>query len=59
MHHLTGLVEPSTLGASYLYDLRTMEVKREAVVPEPSPPGLRRDPEDNRNDSSSVHRRPW
>jgi bacteriocin biosynthesis cyclodehydratase domain-containing protein len=34
MHFLTGLAEPATLGASLVYDLRTLEVEREAVVPE-------------------------
>lgn len=38
MHHLTGLAPPSTLGAAHVYDLRTMEVEREAVVPEPGCP---------------------
>jgi len=38
MHLLTGLSEPSTLGVGHIYDLRTMEVKREAVVPEPGCP---------------------
>ena len=38
MHHLTGLVEPSTQGVGHTYDLRTMEVEREAVVPEPDCP---------------------
>ena len=38
MHLLTGLSEPATLGASYIYDLRTMEGKREPVVPEPECP---------------------
>ncbi len=38
MHHLTGLAEPSTLGVSHIYDLRTMEVEREPVVPEPGCP---------------------
>ncbi len=38
MHLLTGLSEPSTLGASHIYDLRTMEVKREPVAPEPGCP---------------------
>lgn len=38
MHHLTGLAEPSTLGAAHVYDLRTMELKREAVASEPSCP---------------------
>jgi bacteriocin biosynthesis cyclodehydratase domain-containing protein len=32
MHFITGLAEPSTLGASTLYDLRTMETTREPVV---------------------------
>jgi bacteriocin biosynthesis cyclodehydratase domain-containing protein len=36
MHFLTGLVEPVCLGAAHIYDLRTMEVKRRAVTPEPS-----------------------
>lgn len=35
MHLLTGLAEPSTLGLAQIVDLRTMEVQREAVVPEP------------------------
>src|SRR3954452_6382702 len=34
MHMLTGLAPASTLGVSHIYDLRTMEVKRERVVPE-------------------------
>lgn len=34
MHHLTGLAEPSSQGVSHVYDLRTMEVEREPVVPE-------------------------
>jgi molybdopterin-synthase adenylyltransferase len=38
MHLLTGLAEPSTLGVSHIYDLRTMEVKREPVVPDPDCP---------------------
>jgi bacteriocin biosynthesis cyclodehydratase domain-containing protein len=38
MHHLTGLAEPSSQGVSHIYDLRTMEVEREAVVPEPNCP---------------------
>lgn len=38
MHLLTGLAEPSTQGVAHLYDLRTMEVKREQVVPEPGCP---------------------
>jgi bacteriocin biosynthesis cyclodehydratase domain-containing protein len=38
MHHLTGLAPPSTLGVAHIYDLRTMEVQREPVVPEPGCP---------------------
>lgn len=38
MHFLTGLVEPATLGTAHIYDLRTMEVRRRAVTPEPSCP---------------------
>jgi len=38
MHFLTGLVEPAMLGAGFLYDLRTMEVERFEVVPEPECP---------------------
>jgi bacteriocin biosynthesis cyclodehydratase domain-containing protein len=38
MHFLTGLAQPSTLGVGHIYDLRTMEVDREAVVPEPGCP---------------------
>jgi molybdopterin-synthase adenylyltransferase len=38
MHYITGLSEPSTLGVSHIYDLRTMEVEREPVVPEPDCP---------------------
>lgn len=48
MHFLTGLISPSMLGAGYIFDLRTMEVERFEVVPEPDcpicshlqPPGL-------------------
>jgi len=35
MHFLTGLATPSSLGVSHIYDLRTMEAKREQVVAEP------------------------
>jgi bacteriocin biosynthesis cyclodehydratase domain-containing protein len=35
MHLLTELAEPSTLGISHISDLRTMEVEREPVVPDP------------------------
>ncbi len=38
MHYLTGLARPSTLGAGHIYDLRTMSVEREPVVPEPDCP---------------------
>ena len=38
MHLLTGLAEPATLGAAHIYDLRTMELKREPIVPEPECP---------------------
>ncbi len=38
MHLLTGLSAPSTLGVGHIYDLRTMEVEREPVVPEPDCP---------------------
>ncbi len=31
VHQLTGLVSPVTLGTAFVYDLRTMEVTREAV----------------------------
>lgn len=34
MHFLTGLVEPASLGTACMYDLRTMEVRRDVVVPE-------------------------
>jgi bacteriocin biosynthesis cyclodehydratase domain-containing protein len=34
LHLLTGLAEPSTQGVAHIYDLRTMEVKKELVVPE-------------------------
>lgn len=38
LHLLTGLAEPSTQGVAHIYDLRTMEVKREQVVQEPECP---------------------
>lgn len=38
LHHLTGLAQPSTLGVGHIYDLRTMEVEREPVMPEPTCP---------------------
>jgi hypothetical protein len=46
MHFLTGLVKPITLAASWIYDLRTMEVKRKAVDPDPGCP-VCRGPEDD------------
>jgi bacteriocin biosynthesis cyclodehydratase domain-containing protein len=38
MHLLTGLSRPSTQGVAHMYDLRTMELKRERVLPEPECP---------------------
>jgi len=38
LHLLTGMAEPSTLGVAQIYDLRTMEIDREPVVPEPGCP---------------------
>jgi bacteriocin biosynthesis cyclodehydratase domain-containing protein len=38
LHYLTGLTQPSTLGCGHIYDLRTMELEREPVVPEPDCP---------------------
>ncbi len=38
LHQLTGLAQPSTLGVGHIIDLRTMEVEKEPVVPEPSCP---------------------
>jgi bacteriocin biosynthesis cyclodehydratase domain-containing protein len=38
MHLLTGLARPSTKGVAHMYDLRTMEVKREPVIREPDCP---------------------
>lgn len=38
LHLLTGLAEPASLNTACIYDLRTMEVKREPVVPEPDCP---------------------
>jgi molybdopterin/thiamine biosynthesis adenylyltransferase len=31
LHHVTGLVRPTTLGVAHLYDLRTMEMTKEPV----------------------------
>lgn len=38
MHYLTGLCPPSTLALGHIYDLRTMRIEREEVVPEPGCP---------------------
>jgi bacteriocin biosynthesis cyclodehydratase domain-containing protein len=38
LHLLTGLAQPSALGVAQVYDLRTMEIDREPVVPEPECP---------------------
>jgi bacteriocin biosynthesis cyclodehydratase domain-containing protein len=38
LHLLTGLSKPSTHGVAHIYDLRTMEVERQPVVPEPGCP---------------------
>ena len=38
LHLLTGLSRPATQGEAHIYDLRTMELKREPVVPEPECP---------------------
>jgi molybdopterin-synthase adenylyltransferase len=38
MHFLTRLTEPAMLGAGFLYDLRTMDVERFEVEPEPECP---------------------
>jgi bacteriocin biosynthesis cyclodehydratase domain-containing protein len=37
-HLLTELAAPATLGASLTYDLQTMEVRRERIVPDPECP---------------------
>ena len=38
LHLLTGLSQAGDAGVAHIYDLRTMEVKREPVVPEPECP---------------------
>lgn len=38
MHLLTGLATPSTQGVEHIYDLRTMEIERKSVMPEPECP---------------------
>jgi bacteriocin biosynthesis cyclodehydratase domain-containing protein len=49
MHYLTGLAEPSTQGVAHIYDLRTMKVEREPVVPEPDCPVCGHLPPDERS----------
>jgi molybdopterin/thiamine biosynthesis adenylyltransferase len=38
MHFLTGLVDPASLKAACMYDLRTMQVERVPIVAEPDCP---------------------
>jgi bacteriocin biosynthesis cyclodehydratase domain-containing protein len=38
IHHITGLAEPATLGASLVIDIRTLEQRRVAVEPMPGCP---------------------
>jgi len=38
VHFLTGLAKPSSQGVSNIFDLRTLEIKREEVVPIPGCP---------------------
>lgn len=38
LHLLTGLSQPASLGVAQIYDLRTMEIDREPVLPEPGCP---------------------
>jgi bacteriocin biosynthesis cyclodehydratase domain-containing protein len=38
LHFITGLAEPASLSTACLYDLRTMEVRRERVLREPDCP---------------------
>lgn len=38
LHFITGLAEPASLSTACLYDLRTMEVRRERIVREPNCP---------------------
>jgi molybdopterin-synthase adenylyltransferase len=38
LHQITGLAVPAALGCGLVYDLRTLEIEREAVVPEPDCP---------------------
>lgn len=35
LHYLTGIAAPSTLGTAYVYDLRTLECRREPVEQQP------------------------
>ncbi len=41
MHQVTGLVPPPMLGAGFVFDLRTLEVERYEVVPQPGCPVCR------------------
>ena len=50
LHLLTGLSKPSTQGVAHIYDLRTMDVKREPVVPEPECPICGQLPHEERAD---------
>jgi bacteriocin biosynthesis cyclodehydratase domain-containing protein len=47
MHLLTGLSKPSTHGVAHMYDLRTMEMKYDQVVPEPDCPVCRHLPHED------------
>jgi molybdopterin-synthase adenylyltransferase len=38
MHLLTGVIEPATLGVAHTIDMRTMEVERKPVQPDPGCP---------------------
>lgn len=38
VHLLTGLAHPATQEVAHIYDLQTMEARREEVVPEPECP---------------------
>ena len=50
LHLLTGLSRPATQGVAHIYDLRTMEVKREPVMPEPKCPICGRLPHEEARD---------
>jgi bacteriocin biosynthesis cyclodehydratase domain-containing protein len=36
MHYLTGIAPPSTLGTAFIYDLRTLDYRQEAIQQEPN-----------------------